>query len=221
MKKILIPFYAIILLIFSSAFNTLPDYGYENNILGGMSCLIIKAEVLNFETWKEHFDEDKERRAQNGIQDILVLQDVNHENHITLILGHDDPGAVEEFFSSEETQIKIARSGVLGEPTLIFWEIDGSDFPIGDYFLLIKHTVKDYHQWKKAFYNHEPVRNQHNIQLTAVGNEIDDPNLVMVMLNAKLSGQFTEFLEKSEVKSAMENAGVTSEPEFQILSIID
>ena len=77
---------------------------------------------------------------------------------------------------------------------------------------LITHRVADYDAWKKVFDDVVDIRKEASVLGHDVARGIDDPNMVYVYCPASDPGIFQAHLQSDELKSAMEQAGVSSAP---------
>jgi len=83
--------------------------------------------------------------------------------------------------------------------------------------ILVKHTVQDYAKWKKAFDENADSRKSFGSKGGRVYRTNGSPNEVTVVLNWEDMQKAKQFTESPELKTAMQNAGVTGAPQFQFL----
>lgn len=83
--------------------------------------------------------------------------------------------------------------------------------------ILVKHTVQDFVKWKKAFDEHAEIRQKFGSQGGKVFQTAGNPNEVTIVLHWDNLQKAKEFAESPELKTAMQNAGVTGLPQIQFL----
>ncbi len=80
--------------------------------------------------------------------------------------------------------------------------------------MFVRHKVNDYAAWRKAYDDFETTR----ASLGASGHEVfqaaDDPNDVTAWHDFNSLNRAQAFAESSELREAMGNAGVASEPDI-------
>jgi len=188
------------------------QFSYADHILGGMTCVIVQHQVADFDTWYDAYKKDEERREKVGIIEKLVLRGVEESNYISVVFELLKPDAAKGFFEDPHTAELMQKAGVTSKPDFTYFKVNNSGIPTGKSFLIVKHTVKDYRYWKQEFDKHQDVRSDYKITLTAVGQELENPLNVVAILNNSSADNIKLFLEKSNLKEAMKDAGVTSEP---------
>ncbi|TVZ26909.1 hypothetical protein JM83_1908 [Gillisia sp. Hel_I_86] len=197
--------------------NEAENFSFTYHILGGMTCVLVQHNVADFGIWKTAYKKDAERRKKAGIVEKLILRGASDPNFITVVFELENVKTGKDFFTDPKTAELMGAAGVTSKPTFTYFKVSNSGIPTGDAFLIIQHTVKDYKQWKKAFDNHQNVRSEYKISLTALGKDLDNRLNVVAIFNAEDTNDITSFLEKSNLKEAMKNAAITSEPVSQIM----
>lgn len=83
---------------------------------------------------------------------------------------------------------------------------------------IIRHKVKDFDRWLPHFREHDGVRRKYGCTSAEVRRDVEDPEQVVIEMDWNAKEGFQEFMERSDVRSVMERAGVVSEPEITIVS---
>lgn len=78
----------------------------------------------------------------------------------------------------------------------------------------VKHKVKDYDAWKRVYDEFNSTRKENGVIAASVHRDINNPNMIYIMHQFKSMNTASEFLSSDKLKSAMEGAGVISEPEI-------
>lgn len=87
--------------------------------------------------------------------------------------------------------------------------------------VLVKHIVNDYAGWKKVFDNFSDFRKQSGEKSFQIFHPGDNPNNLTLLFEWDTEQNAETFLGSTELKTAMQNAGVTEEPNIQILNQLD
>jgi len=78
-------------------------------------------------------------------------------------------------------------------------------------FYVVSHKVDDFGKWKKVYYGFESVRQKFGVKEQLLIQASDDPNHVLVVGQGDLDA-IQKFISSEELKEAMKDAGVSSEP---------
>jgi hypothetical protein len=86
--------------------------------------------------------------------------------------------------------------------------------PIPPAALLVRHPVADFDTWKTGFDAHQDVRRSSGIVGHHINRDRDDPNMLSVYLGVADIGKARAFASSDDLKSIMEQVGVTGPPEM-------
>ena len=87
--------------------------------------------------------------------------------------------------------------------------------------ILIKHPVEDYDIWKgefDAFHDNRKASVETSFQINL---PIDDPNNLVILFEWDSAENAKAFLDSTDLKEAMQRAGVSGQPEITIMEIAD
>jgi hypothetical protein len=84
--------------------------------------------------------------------------------------------------------------------------------------LSIHHKVKDYATWRKGYDDHEKSRLSAGVTNGRVFRAADDPNDVVIVLDAADIEKARAWLGAEELKTAMHKAGVIGSPSIRFAS---
>jgi hypothetical protein len=79
--------------------------------------------------------------------------------------------------------------------------------------LFVRHAVNDYDQWKKGYDAFGPQRKTMGIVAASVHRDVIKPNVVVIVHRFTSLAHATAFIESSELRQAMSDAGVNAAPE--------
>lgn len=81
--------------------------------------------------------------------------------------------------------------------------------------LIVRHKIADYANWKKVYDGLGPVRKEKfDILGASVHRDSSDPNTIVVTHSFNNAQAAMAFANSAELKEAMGNAGVVSQPEI-------
>jgi ABC-type sugar transport system substrate-binding protein len=80
--------------------------------------------------------------------------------------------------------------------------------------LFVRHEVNDYAAWRKVYNDFDKTRRKLGVTAQAVYRSTDNPNDVTVTHDFKSLDKAKAFAASSELKSAMEKAGVKGAPQI-------
>ena len=83
---------------------------------------------------------------------------------------------------------------------------------------IIRHRVRDFEQWKKAFIEHAPFRKAAGCKGSRVMQMEDNPNNIVVILEFDTMANFRAFGDNPALQQAMESAGVLESPRVYALT---
>jgi hypothetical protein len=83
--------------------------------------------------------------------------------------------------------------------------------------VILTHEVKDFSVWKKAYDEGEPLRTTFGIKMTGVYTSVDYPTQVTLVGECASADVVYSFMSQPELKAAMQEAGVISEPDMKVV----
>jgi hypothetical protein len=87
--------------------------------------------------------------------------------------------------------------------------------------VIIRHKVKDFATWKKAFDAHQPTREGTGLSKSRVLRSADDASEVVLIFDAADINKVKAFVASAELQSAMQLAGVVDKPDVYFLNPVD
>jgi quinol monooxygenase YgiN len=87
--------------------------------------------------------------------------------------------------------------------------------------LFIKHKVADYTAWKKTFDEFVETRRAGGEKSFQILHPENEPNNLYLIFEWDNIANAQNFMQSPELKSAMQNAGVTEEPQISFLNEYD
>jgi len=84
-------------------------------------------------------------------------------------------------------------------------------------YVLVRHSVKSYPEWKREYDAHQPMRIEAGLTDRFVLQGVQDANDVTVIFEAKDLDRAKAFTESANLKEAMMKAGVQGKPDIRFL----
>jgi hypothetical protein len=84
-------------------------------------------------------------------------------------------------------------------------------------YLLVRHKVADFSTWKAAYDAHLPARQKAGLTQEHLLRNLDDPNEVILLFQAEDVQKAREFGNSSDLREAMQKAGVVGKPDICFL----
>ncbi|MFB6096363.1 MAG: hypothetical protein ABEJ74_03130 [Haloferacaceae archaeon] len=84
-------------------------------------------------------------------------------------------------------------------------------------YLIVRHTVEDFDEWKAVFDDHAAVREEYGSRGGFVGRVAGEPDEVVTVLEIEDLDRGREFADSDSLREAMDEAGVVGKPELTFL----
>ena len=84
--------------------------------------------------------------------------------------------------------------------------------------ILIRHKVAEFAKWKSAYDAHLAARKEAGLTEKSLLRSIDNPNEVVLLFEAEDLKRAKAFSESSNLREAMQKAGVIGKPDILFLS---
>ena len=85
-------------------------------------------------------------------------------------------------------------------------------------YVLIRHKVRDFSQWKRGYDAHLPKRNEAGLTEKHLLRGASDPNEVIILFEAKDLKRAEDFAGSADLKEAMQKVGVMDKPDIYFLN---
>ena len=84
-------------------------------------------------------------------------------------------------------------------------------------FVMVRHKVRDFGTWKKGFDSHADKRVEAGLSVKQVLQNADDPNEVVLLLEATDLARAKAFVSSPNLREAMQSFGVADKPDIYFL----
>ena len=111
----------------------------------------------------------------------------------------------------------MEKGGVKSKPRFDFWKVIRMDPEAKEkQWILVTHKVKDFDAWLKVFdAEGSASRASQGLIDVALGQGIDDPNLVHIVFDTKDMAKAKASINSEEKKKLMQSAGVQGMPKIE------
>jgi hypothetical protein len=185
--------------------------------------VLVSHRVEDYEAWKKAFDEHEAARVDASFLGHHINRGIDDPKMVYLYGPASDAKKVKAFMDSSNLRQAMQRAGVQGAPTITLVEPKHADM-IGDQkipAIIVRHEVRDYDQWRKAYDDFEEFRRKSGIVGHAVNQERGKPNQVIVYHQAKKLDALRSFLDSPELQETMKSAGVIGQPDIDFVEAVD
>ena len=158
-------------------------------------------------------------RRNAGIVAAHVNQDAENPNRLSVYLAGTDRAKLAAFIGDIALMATMREAGVTGPPHIIDMtpveDLTCKDRPLAG--LIIRHEVRDYAAWKRAFDGQANARSNAGVIGHAVSRSVRNPNVVVVYLQAEALEALRAFAAAPDLKAVMQAAGVVGAPELSFV----
>jgi quinol monooxygenase YgiN len=174
---------------------------------------VITHKVKDYGVWRAGFDAHGPARKQAGILGHHVNRTADDPNTVSIYLAAGTQDELRAFAASPSLKEVMQSAGVVSEPVvmpLLPQEDRTIKKPTAG--VIAVHDVADYATWKLAFDKHDAARKQAGIIGYAVNRRADNPNTVVIYMQAESLAELRAFVSSADLKATMQQAGVVGAP---------
>ena len=85
-------------------------------------------------------------------------------------------------------------------------------------FLLVRHKVRDFAEWKLGYDAHLPKRIEYGLTEKHLLRGANDPNEVVLLFESKDHVRAKAFVESADLRETMQKLGVVDKPDIYFLN---
>jgi len=182
--------------------------------------VLVSHAVSDYDTWKRAFDGHAGARRNAGIIATHINRSAENPNLLGIYLAGTDAAKLDAFLTSADLKDTMKNAGVLGAPQIAkikpLEDLTNKDRALPA--AIVKHEVADYAAWKRGFDGHAETRARAGIIGHAVNVSAENPNLVIVYIQAESLDALRAFAATTDLKEVMKAAGVVSAPEIMFVN---
>ncbi|MCP3982287.1 MAG: hypothetical protein GY716_23535 [bacterium] len=187
------------------------------------AAVLVAHRVADYAAWKRVFDDTRQFRKDDGIFGHDVSRDADAPERIYVYCPAADAAKLAAHLQNPKLKEIMQSAGVEGEPEVWSMNPMSADF-IEDRKLpgmVVVHEVEDYSSWRKAYDDFDAHRKRAGIVGHAVNQDAGNPNRVIIYHQAEEMSALRAFVESSELREAMQSAGVVGRPDIRFLEQLD
>ena len=180
---------------------------------GPVMIMTIKHKVANYAKWKSAYDEHDSARLSYGVHNYVICRGVDDSNMVMVAMRMDDVNKAKEMGNSKELMERMKKAGA-SKPTIDYTETVMNDTTAIQQTVrvMVRHTVKDWAAWKKAFDSHKQVRMDAGLTDRVIGHEVGDDHDVFIVFAVADIEKAKAFMQSKDLKAKMDEAGVVGPP---------
>jgi hypothetical protein len=85
-------------------------------------------------------------------------------------------------------------------------------------YLLVRHKVKEYHEWKRVFDLHKDAQQHAGLKIEKVMRNLYEPNEVFLFFEVIDLAKARGFFASPELSSVQEQAGIVDKPDVYFMA---
>ncbi|UEG50046.1 hypothetical protein LK994_00975 [Ferruginibacter lapsinanis] len=185
--------------------------------------LIVIHKVANYAKWKPIFDSDDSAQKAHSLTKFTLGRGMDDSNMVLIAFRMPDTAQAKAFAASPELKAKMGKAGVIGAPSMTFYNVVMLDTTTNSITsrVIMTHKVKDWDAWKKEFDSHKQARTDAGLVDRAVGYSIDDNHIVTVVCAITDMAKAKAFFKSADLKEKMAKAGVEGEPKAFFYNVVE
>jgi hypothetical protein len=180
---------------------------------GPVMIMTIKHKVANYAKWKSAYDEHDSSRLSYGVHNYVICRGVDDSNMVMVAMRMDDVNKAKEMGSSKDLMERMKKAGA-SQPSINYTETVMNDTTAIQQTVrvMVKHTVKDWAAWKKAFDSHKQARMDAGLTDRVIGHTVGDDHDVFIVFAVADIAKAKAFMQSKDLKAKMDEAGVVGPP---------
>ncbi|MEO7307327.1 MAG: hypothetical protein ABIR78_01030 [Ferruginibacter sp.] len=183
--------------------------------------MMVTHKVANFGKWIVGYEAGDSMRLAYGLHNFVLARGVKDSNMVMVVVKMDDAAKAKEFAASPSLKDAMKKSGVVGMPTISYIDVQMMDETpnTASTRVMIKHKVKDWDAFRKAFDSHKQMRTDAALTDRVLGYEVGDNTNASIVLIVNDMKKAEDFMKSEDLKKKMEEAGVVGPPSFFYFTI--
>jgi hypothetical protein len=180
------------------------------------AAVVVTHAVESYDAWKRAFDAHAGARRSAGIIAAHINRHADNPNLLSVYMAGTDAAKLTAFLSSPDLAAAMVGAGVKGPPHIAaitpVEDLTVKDRPLAG--AIVRHEVRDYAAWKRGFDAHAEARARAGIIGHAVNRSAQNPNVVVVYLQAESLDPLRAFASSPDLKKVMQEVGVIGAPDI-------
>lgn len=183
---------------------------------GPTTIMTIKHKVANYAKWKVAYESHDSVRQANGLHNYVIARGVEDPNMVMVALKMDDVDKAKAMAATSEMKDRMKKAGVIGPVAMDYTTAVMNDTTAIQQTirLMVKHKVKDWDAWKKAFDDHKQARVDAGLTDRVLGYTVGDNHSVTIVFAVADMTKAKAFINSKDLKDKMKEGGVEGPPSF-------
>lgn len=189
---------------------------------GPASIMIIRHKVTDYTKWKAGYDAHDSSRLANGLHNYVVARGTEDSNMVLVAVRMDDVEKAKAFAASKELKERMKQLSITGTPVVDFLESIMNDTSAlqSTVRVMVRHKVKDWDAWKKAFDSHMQTRTDAGLTDRVVAHSVGDTHNVTLVFAVSDMDKAKTFMKSDDLKNKMKEAGVDGPPDMFFYKVV-
>jgi hypothetical protein len=183
---------------------------------GPVMVMTITHKVANYSKWLPSYEAHDSNRVAYGLHNYVIARGVDDSNMVMVALKMDDVNKAKELAASQGMKDRMKKAGVTGPVAIDYLESVVNDTTAIQQTVrvMVKHKVKDWDTWKKAFDSHKQARIDAGLTDRVVSYTVGDNHNVTLVFAVADMAKAKAFMNSKDLKDKMAEGGVEGVPSF-------
>ncbi len=184
--------------------------------------MTVKHKVANYAKWKPGYDSGDSMRAANGLHSYVIARGVEDSNLLLVAMRMDNVDKAKAFAGSPELKEAMKKHGVASTPEIDYLHSVMNDTTAIQQTVrvMIKHKVKDWDAWKKAFDDHKQTRMDAGLTDRVVAYTVGDNHMVTLVFAVADMAKAKAFMKSKDLADKMKAGGVEGPPSIFFYRVV-
>ncbi len=184
--------------------------------------MTIKHKVANFAKWKAGYDAHDSARLAAGLHNYVIARGIEDSNLVLIGVHYDDIAKAKAFAADPNLKEVMQKAGVTGAPEIEYRHQVYSDTAniTQPARVMIKHKVKDWDAWKKAFDEHKQARMDNGLVDRVISYDVADNHMVTIVFAITDMAKVKAFMKSKDLADKMKAGGVEGPPSIFFYNVV-
>ena len=189
---------------------------------GPTMVMTIRHKVANYAKWKPGYDAYDSGRIAGGVHNYIIARGTEDTNMVLVATIIDDIDKAKVMAGSKSLKDKMKDAGVISAPSIDYLEAVMNDTTAlqSTVRVMLKHKVKDWDAWKKAFDSHKQARMDAGLSDRIVSHTVGDTHSVTLVFAVADVAKAKAFMNSQDLKDKMKEAGVEGPPDAFFYKVV-
>lgn len=185
--------------------------------------MTIKHKVTSYAKWKLAHDSGDSARLAVGMHNYVIARGVDDSNIVFIAMHIDSVEKAKAFANNPNMKDMMQKAGVIGSGAEVdYWHTVFTDTASMQQTVrvMIKHKVKDWDTWKKAFDEHKQSRVDAGLTDRVVSYAIGDTHMVGLVFAVSDMAKAKAFMNSKDLVNKMKAGGVEGPPSIFFYQVV-